>query len=250
MGDTFGDGNSSEKPVHTITVSSFWISKYEVTQKEWVEVMGNNSSYFEGDNLPVYAVSWYDVIEYCNIRSKKEGLTPCYNIDKIKKDPNNKSKYDNLKWIITVNWNANGYRLPTEAEWEYAARGGNKSKGYKYSGSNNINDVGWYYNKNLEINIFSGGRKMPNELGIYDMSGNVQEWCWDWYDENYYNYSPTNDPKGPSFSRWRVSRGGCGEYDSRSGYHRVTSRNSQNPSYNSPQAEMGKVGFRLVRSAQ
>jgi len=180
-----------------ITLSSFYIGKYEVTQQEWMAVMGSNPSAFKGDNLPVEMVSWYDAIEYCNRRSVQEGLQPYYKIDKNKKDPNNKNEYDTVKWIVTVNAGANGYRLPTEAEWEYAAGGGQSSKSYAYSGSNNADEVAWYW-RNAGDNYLEGdwnwpaiennknrtqaiGSKEPNELGLYDMSGNVREWCWDWH---------------------------------------------------------------------
>lgn len=180
-----------------VTISDFYIGKYEVTQKEWIEVMGKNPSSFKGDNLPVEMVSWYDCIEYCNKRSIKEGLKPYYRINKNKKDPNNTSGYDDIKWIVAINAEANGYRLPTEMEWEYAADGGQKSMSYTYSGSNNIDEVAWYW-KNSGDEILEGfwnyriieknndktnpvGSKIPNELGLYDMSGNVREWCWDWH---------------------------------------------------------------------
>nr|AAB72118.1 XylR [Geobacillus stearothermophilus] len=186
-------------------LADFYIGKYEVTQREWVEVMGSNPSQFQGDDLPVEMVSWYDVIEYCNQRSIKEGLKPFYNIDKQKIDPNNQSEFDPVKWTVTINPDANGYRLPTEAEWEYAAGGGQLSQSYKYSGSSRVDDVAWYW-RNAGKEYLSGdwnwpiiesnqsrtrpvGGKEPNELGLYDMSGNVREWCWDWYgDEVNQNY--------------------------------------------------------------
>ena len=107
--------------------------------------MGYNPSGFQGDNLPVEMVTWYDAIEYCNQRSIKEGLAPYYNIDQNKQDPNNMSENDNMKWVVTINEGANGYRLPTEAEWEYAAGGGQMSKSYTYSGSDKADDVAWYW---------------------------------------------------------------------------------------------------------
>jgi sulfatase modifying factor 1 len=134
-----------------VTLSSFYIGKYDVTQREWVDVMGSNPSQFKGDYLPVEMVNWYDCVEYCNQRSAKEGLSPYYNIDKLNKDPNNErdpqfdGDLDTVKWTVTINAGANGYRLPTEAEWEYAADGGQLSKSYTYSGSNDIEKVAWYW---------------------------------------------------------------------------------------------------------
>ena len=199
------DADSDEYPVHSVTLSDYYIGETEVTQELWKAVMGSNPSYFKGSQKPVEQVSWNDCKEFITKLNKLTGKN---------------------------------FRLPTEAEWEYAARGGNKSKGYKYSGSNTIGNVAWYTD-NSSSKTHDVKTKTPNELGIYDMSGNVYEWCEDWYG-NYSSGSQTN-PTGPSTGSYCVLRGGCW-YDSAKAC-RVSYRYSYNP-------DNGNLinGFRLAFS--
>lgn len=187
------EGDTDQQPSHNVRITKdYYIGKYEVTQKEWRTVMGNNPSFFKGDSKPVEKISWYDAIEYCNKLSEKEGLTPVYS----------GSGRD-----VKFNSNASGYRLPTEAEWEFAARGGENSKGYKYSGSNSVKKVAVYIKNSMkDFGTKNVGTKLPNELGLYDMSGNVQEWCWDWKES--YSSSSQIDPRGNFSGSDRIVRGG------------------------------------------
>ncbi len=246
--NTFGAGTggtfNDEGPIHDVTLDSFYIGNYEVTQAEWFEVMGTNPSYFKGDNLPVELVTWYDAIEYCNARSEKEGLQPYYTIDKEQKDPSNTNS-DNLdvnRWLITLNKENNGYRLPTESEWEWAAQGGVKSKGYAYSGSDDINDVAWVDTNSNGVSHTVGG-KAPNELGIYDMSGNLWEWCWDWYSDGYESDEAQTNPTGVATGSFRCVRGGCW-------YFIADYCRSINRDRDEPYDKYYLLGFRVARNAE
>ena len=227
MGSPESEEDRSDNEIqHKVTISKdFYIGKYEVTQREYKAVMGTNPSKYKGDNRPVETVSWYNAVEYCNKLSEKEGLTKAYTIDGT---------------TVTLNNNATGYRLPTEAQWEYAARGGNKSQGYKYSGSDTVDSVAWH-SGNSDSSTHNVGTKAANELGIYDMSGNVYEWCYDWYDD--YSSGSVTDPEGSSTGSYRVFRGGIWRYDS--GYCRVAFRHSGYPSFS-----YHLIGFRLLLPAQ
>ena len=161
----YTDSYDIETDYKTAAVCTFMIGSTEVTQKLYESIMGKNPSEFRGSNHPVESVSWYDAVEFCNSLSKKDGLTPCY------------TKKSNGEY--TWNKNTDGWRLPTEIEWRYAARGGNKSKGYKFSGSNNVDEVAWHSGNIRSFSTQDVATKAPNELGIYDMSGNVFEWVWD-----------------------------------------------------------------------
>jgi formylglycine-generating enzyme required for sulfatase activity len=207
MGCTSEQGNdceSDEKPTHQVTLSSFYINKYEVTQALWSAVMGSNPSRFKGcDQCPVEQVSWNAVQEFIRKLNAMTGRR---------------------------------YRLPTEAEWEYAARGGRNSRGYKYSGSNNPGQVAWFRD-NSSDKTHPVGQKQANELGLYDMSGNVYEWCSDWYGD--YSSQSQTDPKGPSSGSYLVYRGGSWTYGSWD--IRLSDRNSSLPEFS-----YGSLGFRLV----
>ena len=197
------DAESDEKPVHSVTLSSYYIGKTEVTQALWKAVMGSNPSEFKGDDLPVERVSWYDCQEFIRELNALTGQN---------------------------------FRLPTEAEWEFACRGGNNSRGYKYSGSNYIDNVAWYCLNSGE-KTHPVASKLPNELGIYDMSGNVDEWCSDWYG-GYTSGAQTN-PKGPYDGSDRVYRGGSWHFIVR--FCRSSVRD-----FNFPANRYGGLGLRLA----
>ena len=196
-----------ESPVHKVCVDGFWIGKYEVTQGQWQQIMGSNPSHFKtGDNYPVEQVSWDDCQVFIDDLNSQSGST---------------------------------FRLPTEAEWEYAARSGGRKE--NYAGGDDLESLGWYYS-NSGSQTHEAGTKAANGLGTYDMSGNVWEWCSDWHASDYYSNSPRDNPQGPSNGSYRVFRGGGWYYYAR--YCRAADRNYHWPDYRDP-----SLGFRLVLSS-
>ena len=249
MGDTRGGLTYLEQPTHTVILNSFYLAKYPVTQAEYTAVMNSHPAfhYGAGDSYPVYGLRWYSALQYCNLRSINEGLSPVYTISGSTDPadwgavPTDYNTVYNAPWNAAIcNWTANGYRLPTEAEWEYAARGAANNPDYLYSGSDDLNAVGWYL-ANSGNSSHPVGSKSPNALGLYDMSGNLYEWCWDWWDQYYYSSSPSNNPKGPNSGLSRAKRGGYWGQDAN--FSRVARRSAFDP-YRTAHY----IGFRVCRS--
>ena len=254
MGSNVGDPD--EKPVHEVTLTkNFYMSKYEVTQGEYEQYCSYGSdtpsdTYGDGDNYPAYSVSWYDALVYCNKRSMAEGLTPCYSISNST-NPNDwgtvPTSSDSTWDGVVCDWEADGYRLPTEAEWEYAARAGNNTTGSTiYSGTTSSSSLGsyaWYYG-NSSSKTHQVGTKKANAFGLYDMSGNVFEWCWNWKTSSYDTTTDGgNDPTGASMSGLgHVVRGG--------GWKDFSDLCSvSNRSYSFPYIRYHLHGFRVVRAS-
>ena len=239
MGDSHGEGGSDELPVHSVHVSGFYMDKYEVTKALWDEVhrwaVTNGYSFDHAGsgkaaNHSVHTVSWFDCVKWCNARSEKEGRTPCYNL---------------TDW--SCDFSANGYRLPTEAEWEKAARGGLNGKRYGWGDSIDHSKANYdrdpAYSTGGYPYTSPVGSFAPNGYGLHDMEGNVWEWCGDWYDSAYYETSSSSNPRGASTGSDRVFRGGSWYYFA--WYCRSAYRIWHNPSYTS-----SFIGFRSVLPAK
>ncbi|MDD3966617.1 MAG: formylglycine-generating enzyme family protein [Candidatus Neomarinimicrobiota bacterium] len=225
MGD-FGNGeNPDGKPQHNVTLSSFYMGVYEISQEIFENVTGMNPSLHKGKGSPVTHVTWYEAVHFCNRLSERNGYEKVYTI---------------IDRNVSADFGKNGYRLPTEAEWEYAAR----SRGRidrPWSGTANedkLQDYAWYYWDDEQAHPL--GQKLPNELGIHDMTGNVEEWCWDWYGP--YTKSEKIDPKGPESGTYRVARGGAWNWDA--DYSRTVRRDGF-----TPEKRYEIMGFRIARTA-
>jgi sulfatase modifying factor 1 len=272
MGDSFKEGDSDERPVHTVFVSAFYMDKYEVTKGFWDEVAnwaaanGYDIEAADGagkaGNHPVQDVTWYEAVKWANARSEREGLTPCYYTDRTQATVYRKGNVDVP--IEGVKWSGCGYRLPTEAEWEKAARGGCEGHRFPWCDSDEIQHARANYDSSggysYDTSPTQGynpacktgdapytcpvGSFAPNGYGLYDMAGNVWEWVWDWYNGGYYTFSPGSDPRGPASGSTRVVRGGS--WFNRASDCRVANRRDFSPNV---KIYYSALGFRLVRTA-
>lgn len=278
MGRTSGDDDSDAPPV-TVSVSAFYMGKYEVTKEDWdavrtwgatngyTDLAAGNGGVYKGADHPVHSIAWYDMVKWCNARSEMAGLTPCYAVSGV-------TYKTGTSDAVVCDWSATGYRLPTEAEWEKAARGGVSEKRFPWGTDTithsqaNYNVVSFDGTTNVESYdvtprppdtvfnyyhpTYNGGmlpysspvaRFAPNGYGLYDMAGNSWEWCWDWYSSSYYVTGVTN-PRGPSSGSTRVIRGGSGF--SGAGACRLAQRSSFGPT---TFATSRNIGFRVARSS-
>ena len=264
MGDSFSEGYSDELPTHTVVVSAFVMDRCEITKALWDTVatwaaahgydLGPDDGAGQAAEHPVYNVSWYEAVKWANARSERDELTPCYLLGG--------DVYRRGQGVPDCSWTADGYRLPTEAEWEKAARGGAEGRRFSWSDADTIDHTRANYRSDSRYSYDVGptrghhpeydggptpytspvGSFAANGYGLYDMTGNVWEWCWDWYGENYYAFSPESDPRGPSGGIYRTGRGGY--WDNVAYVGRVAYRTGDRPA-----VEDVDLGFRLVRAA-
>ncbi len=220
-------GRDNESPVHKVWVDDFLIDIHEVTQEEYEKLMNINPSHFKGPKNPAEQISWADAVLYCNARSRAENLKPCYDEETGKCD-----------------FSAEGYRLPTEAEWEYACRAGTKTEFFFGRDLIQLKDYAWYIDNSLN-KTHPVAQKKPNPWGLYDMYGNVAEWCNDIYSENYYAVSPEKNPQGPAKGKKYVLRGGS--WNSNSENLRSSFRSGEDPGFQDACFARDDIGFRCVR---
>jgi formylglycine-generating enzyme required for sulfatase activity len=230
---TFQMGSRSskedERPVHTVTIDAFLMDMYEVSQANYERLGLSNLSHFKGPTLPMEQVTWAQAAVYCNKRSEAEGLERCYNED-----------------TAECNFEANGYRLPTEAEWEYACRAGTEGD-YSFPGdTRKLGEHAWFAD-NAAKKTHPVGQKKPNPWGLYDMHGNVAEWCNDMFDKSYYAGSPANNPHGPTEGKQYILRGGS--WKSSAEALTSSSRLAENPGFSDACLARDAIGFRCVRKA-
>jgi formylglycine-generating enzyme required for sulfatase activity len=222
-------GKEDESHVHTVTIGAFLMDKYEVTQAEYERLGLSNHSHFKGPTLPMEQVTWVQAAVYCNARSKAEGLQPCYNED-----------------TAECNFDADGYRLPTEAEWEYACRAGTDADYSFGSDARKLGEHAWFLD-NADKKTHPVGQKKPNPWGLYDMHGNVAEWCNDMYAKDYYRQSPGANPRGPADGKQYVLRGGS--WKSSAEALKSVYRLAENPGFSDACLARDAIGFRCVRKA-